>query len=151
MPQFELDLGNAHKQFGDLDSFTQGYIEAMFFTETGPDNEDEGLGDETNFEELAPETLAAIILDCATFQSQFDVLLDWAYSYGEVNGLSEYPFDDICECETRAGRDYWYSRNGCGVGFWDRNLRDCGDLLYQACRYSEKYLYRGDDGLLYLG
>ncbi|CAM6055343.1 unnamed protein product [Sphagnum tenellum] len=150
MPQFELDLGNANKQFNELDSFTQGYIEAMFFTSTGADNEDEGLGNGTNFEEFAPETLAAIILDCATFQSQFDVLLNWAYSYGEEHPDCEYPTTDICECETMAGRDYWYNRNGCGVGFWDRNLGDCGDLLYKACRYSEKYLYRGDDGLLYL-
>lgn len=98
MPQFELDtsgqvcidLGpnalDVAISFGDLDAFTQGYIEALFDTSgddlrtakrvaanEGAEPEDEsdasreafralyGVG----FSDLAPEALAAIMADCA--------------------------------------------------------------------------------------
>jgi hypothetical protein len=34
----------------------------------------------------------------------------------------------------RAGSDYWFTRNGHGVGFWDRDLGDVGDMLSDAAR-----------------
>lgn len=85
MPEFVLDTSDSvtlwdHKgpwpyrkyvRWEHLDAFTQGYIEAMFFTS------DEELADERmahnpsddarlslGFSDLAPETLARIIEDC---------------------------------------------------------------------------------------
>ena len=51
--------------------------------------------------------------------------------------------------ESRAGNDYWYTRNGHGTGFWDRGLGELGDKLAAACRYREVNMVRGDDGLIY--
>jgi hypothetical protein len=146
MSEFILDHGGAKGRtlFRALDSFTQGYVEAMFFTDTGTgDDEENGLQDAT-VEELAPCSVAAIVADCAAWQAANEALLSIAYQ------------DDYDE--EQAGRDYWYTRNGHGVGFWDRKQLESygpgssetlGDRLSDACRYSEKYVYRGDDGLIY--
>ena len=70
MPEFILNHGSpfAAKQFGELDEFTQGYIEAMFFTNTGS-GDDEEL-EHATVADLAPETLATIVGDCEAFQLQ---------------------------------------------------------------------------------
>lgn len=57
-----------------LDPFTQGYVEALFagpLTELRRDREDEiGMNiDPLAFSDLAPESLARIIEDCAAFQN----------------------------------------------------------------------------------
>ena len=163
MPEFILDMGSSEgaKQFSELDSFTRGYIEAAFFTETGT-RDDEELEDAT-FSDVAPDSLAAVIQDCADWHAANSELLDLAYS-------RDYSPE-------QAGRDYWFTRNGHGVGFWDRDaleievykgadgleladesaarwegaqpLGKLGDLLSDRCRYREVDLMRGDDGLVY--
>ena len=55
--------------------------------------------------------------------------------------------------DEQAGHDFWMTRNGHGVGFWDRNFcdeceaRECpaGDALSDACKpYDEVYLSAWD-------
>jgi hypothetical protein len=118
MPEFILDHGSAEtaKQFDALDSFTQGYIEALFFTDEEQLCEESGGempnvaidletmesrfvgGDSPGFGDLAAETLAQIITDCQAFQSRNVQLLTMAYS-------RDYD-------AAQAGRDFWYTRNG---------------------------------------
>lgn len=144
MPEFHLDHGTPEgaKAFAALDSFTQGYIEAMFFTDASSADDGDDL-DGATFAELAPAALIKIITDCAAFQRDCEALLNDVYG---VQGHHERePYDD-----TKAGRDYWYSRNGHGTGFWDRGLGVFGDELHNAARSSSVDLYRGDDGRLYL-
>lgn len=143
MPEFILDHGTPEtaRQFQALDSFTQGYIEAMFFTDTG-NQENEGL-EHATVADLAPEALAKIIADCDAFQEAQGLILDRAYESGSAGYQETYD-------PAMAGRDYWYTRNGHGTGFWDRGLGQVGDDLATAARYSEVSLYRGDDGLIYL-
>lgn len=147
MPEFILDHGTPEsaKQFAALDSFTQGYIEAMFFTSEGVDNDcdpghENDLAD-ISVADLAPETMVQIIAGCSAFQLANATWLAQAY--------------DTCICgngydEQRAGNDFWYSRNGHGTGFWDRDLGETGDELHNVAKHSEINLYLGDDGLLYL-
>lgn len=133
MPEFILDHGSADgaKTFRTLTEFQQGYVEAMFFTA------DEELVDAT-FEELSEEALAKVRGDCARFITAARDLLDKAYS-------------DTYD-EAQAGRDFWFTRNGHGVGFWDRDLPgDLGEALSKAAHaWGECSLYRGDDEKLYL-
>ena len=140
MPEFILDHGTseASKAFRALDSFTQGYIEAAFFTSTGPDNAEEGLG-EASFAEIAPASLTEVMAECAKFQT------DNAYLLERACERSDYDWH-------RAGVDYWLTRNGHGAGFWDRKELEpdnLGDRLSDACRHHESNMYRGDDGLIY--
>lgn len=151
MPEFILDHGTAEgaKAFAALDYFTQGYVEAMFFTNTG--DPDDGDLQNATFVELAPETLASILADCAKFQEVSSTLLDKAYALGESDPNCEYSATDVCEAQRQAGRDFWFTRNGHGVGFWSRNMGDVGDALAEsAYLYHAAHVYRGDDGLVYV-
>lgn len=141
MPQFQLDIGSFEdgKIFAALDEFTQGYIEAMFFTA----NEEIA---EPKFSGLAPETLARIEADCAKFQAnlprdgQGRSALDLAYDYAPIDYDARH-----------AGTDFWFTRNHHGAGYWDRGLGPVGDKLTEAARaFGECDLYQGDNGRLYL-
>jgi hypothetical protein len=106
-----------------VDELTGGFIEALFFTdnavnaENGRDfeatAESEDDENEGNFpasaapDDLAPATLEKIKADCAAFQAQAADLLTEAAGRG-------YSL-------ARAGHDFWLTRNGHGVGFWDRS------------------------------
>lgn len=136
MPQFEMPLGESAEAFDGLDAFTQGYVEAIYWTECNSDNPE--LEDAT-MTDLAPEALAAIVADCAAFQADCAVSLQEAYAH-----------ETVAYDEHRAGVDYWLTRNGHGAGFWDRGLGAIGDRLSDACRRSSVGVYRGDDGLVYL-
>ena len=47
------------------------------------------------------------------------------------------------------GPDYWLTRNGHGVGFWDRGLDDLGDRLTERAESEgEKHVFINDDNLL---
>lgn len=49
-----------------------------------------------------------------------------------------------------AGHDFWLTRNGHGVGFWDRGLGELGDKLTEAAKtFGEVNLYLGDDELVH--
>jgi hypothetical protein len=137
MPEYILDTRDGPAPWRDLDAFTQGYIEAMFFTSTGHEDD---LEDAT-FAELHPQSLADIIADCKAFQDANRSLLDAAVEHGGDRG--EYDL-------AAAGRDYWYTRNGHGVGFWDRGLGSIGDSLSSAARYSSVDVVRGDDGKVHV-
>ncbi len=142
MPEFILDMGSpeAAITYNQLDDFTRGYVEAMFFTSTGT-GDDEDL-EHASFAELSQETLRLIICICTRFQITFRDDLDEALDTGRINGYDEQA----------AGRDLWYTSNGHGVGYWDRGLGEIGDTLTKhAHTVLSRDLYRGDDGLLYLG
>ena len=55
---------------------------------------------------MAPEALLDIIKDCNAFQERAADLLESAYA-------RDYNAE-------QAGRDFWYTRNGHGLGFWYR-------------------------------
>jgi hypothetical protein len=116
------------------DKFTQAYIEcALWSSSEGEQGEirlDEHDGD------ISPETLAQMEQDCTDFQDdQAFVLAQW-YALGET--------------EERAGRDFWFTRCGHGVGFWDRYYAGAGvslgEKLSQAAKtYGNVNLYIGDE------
>lgn len=146
MPEFQLNLGtpDAADRFHKLDQFTQAYIEAMFFTDAS-DPDDGDLQDAT-VHDLAEETWNQIASECAAFQEAATDLLSRAYTQ------SDGTYDD-----SRAGHDFWLTRNGHGAGFWDRKeleRDDLGDQLSALCgwrtAFSERSIYRGDDGLVYM-
>lgn len=140
MPQFEMPIGNNPQPWRALNSFAQGYIEAMFFTDANSDCED--LSD-ASFDELAPAALASIIADCEAFEREAAPLLQLAYG-ATYDGSSQYG-------ETQAGHDFWFTRNRHGVGFWSRGLPGTiGDDLSDVARKAgERAIYRGDDGAIY--
>lgn len=149
MPVFVME-GRDHAARAESD-FVLGFIEAMFFTEG--DDLPEGVG----YADLHPGSLAAIRADCEAWQAENADLL--AFACGPMSGYDE----------VQAGRDYWFTRNGHGAGFWDREelrrdmarrpdgtltdtgeeeglpfLGSLGEMLSDTCRYREAHAWVGN-------
>lgn len=122
-----------------MDAFTRDYTAAILFTE-----QDE-LGDK-NEDDFAPEMMERIRADCAAFQAAegvADILAD------ESNHRPGSPDDTA---EEHAGRDFWYTRNGHGVGFWDGDWTEKAESVLDplAGSFGEVWVYVGDDGKVYV-
>jgi len=147
MPEFILDLGGPDGAaiFDSLDEFAQGYVEAMFFTSGGPEDDLEGA----TVADLAPAAVEKIIRDCEQFQRVCKAPLGLAYARGEPTYRGPVPYTP-----KRAGNDFWFTRNGHGTGFWDRGIGQVGDDLSEACGFGTQFQsedpFVGDDGRIYL-
>jgi hypothetical protein len=81
----------------NLQKITDAYIEAVYFTEQTPDTpENEGL-------DLTTAFLAEAVEDCRAF----------------VLAVQAAGIDPQADPD-QIGHDFWFTRNGHGVGFWDR-------------------------------
>jgi hypothetical protein len=114
----------------DLNKVTQGYIEAIYFTETG----DSGQPPPNVL--MSEEAVWHAAGDCAEFMLTVAHLLP---AWLETQTLAQL------------GHDFWLTRNWHGAGFWDRNLDELGEQLThlaQAQGMCDAYL--GDDGCLWI-
>lgn len=92
-----------------LAAFTAAVIEALYFTETGDTGQPPGDA------ELDPDCLARLASDCREF---------W-------NAAGDYILDEtrVPDRVQQAGHDFWFTRNGHGVGFWDGDWPQHGEQL----------------------
>lgn len=124
----------------NLDSFTDAYVTCALWSSHDESNDAGGDPMDQNYsaQDIAPPTLAAMIADCAKFQT--DNAADIAAAIeGSGNGSLVYS-------DAGAGHDFWLTRNHHGVGFWDRGLGDVGKRLTSAAHaFGEVDLYIGDD------
>lgn len=102
--------------------------------------------DNYDFGDLAPETLARMRQDCATFQALYNDTIQAAIDSGEVKCGPD--FDEW----GRAGHDFWLTRCGHGAGFWDGDWPEpqAEHLTDAAHKCGNVDLYVGDDGKIYL-
>jgi hypothetical protein len=123
-----------------LDSFTKAYIQAALWSST----DDAGLPLDSIYgpSDLAPETQAAIVKDCARFLVENEATI---YSATCSRGSGLFPQIE------RAGHDFWLTRNGHGAGFWDGDWSEpeAAQLTAASKKFGEVDLYVGDDGLIY--
>lgn len=134
------DTISAPTAFTDLQPIAQGYIKCALWAVGNAESlsvEGDSVGEEdATFDDLAPETVAAMVAACELFELCHAADLDAA--------------EDAGRDREHLGHDFWLSRNGHGTGFWDRGLGAVGDRLHdaaQAC--GSRDLYRGDDGRIY--
>ena len=111
-----------------LDEFTQAYVECAMWAET---DGEEPLDRHFTIDDIAPESLAAMVADCARFQRE--------------------NADRVGDCTKQAGHDFWLTRNHHGAGFWDGDWPEGdGEALTEAARaFGWCELYVGDDGRIY--
>lgn len=122
------------------DAFTDGYLEAALWSTTDESDEHGGQPLDQNYgiSNIADETFVKMLRDTRAFQ------VDNAKALAD-SGLS----DD------RAGRDFWFNREGHGVGFWSESPRDsrAEEALDALAKAAEAYrgfdLYVGDDGKIH--
>lgn len=111
-------------QYDQLDDFTKAYIIAALWSS----NEDNGDPLDANYDgtHIHEDSLQSIYEDCKKFQHENACLWD-----DKESGSGEWNIDQ------QAGHDFWLTRNGHGVGFWDRPKiygEDDKDELTDACK-----------------
>ena len=173
MPEFIMEsYGVVNLENGfewrDLSDFTQGYIEALFFTESSDPcaSVDEwraaefqaGLEQgqyggsfpgECGFSDLAPATLARIIEDCAAFDLGMARNIQSAMALDPGSDELRYARESLDR--RRIGQLFWYARNGHGVSFTDDGNAQCLENLQKAAKRSgEVWLEFGDDDLIHM-
>lgn len=110
-----------------------GYLEAALFTST-PEDDPEGVWDDITIYTLSVEDLIAVRDMIDKFYDEYlDIITSAESSY------------------TQIGHDIWYTRNGHGVGFWDRgHTKDVEEKLTASAEaLGEAHICVGDDGLLH--
>ena len=97
-----------------IDDFTREYLTAALFT----DQPDEWCSpgeftesDRACIDRMTKDCIAKAIADCAKFR--------------ELASAAGIDIDDMSQCDKdSAARDFWYTRNGHGAGFWDGDWED---------------------------
>lgn len=105
-----------------LDPFTRAYLETAIWADLR-DEAGESLDHIYGVEDIAPQSLAQAIEDCAEFQAAYAAELAEA--------------DDA-----HAGGDFWLTRNRHGAGYWDGDYpADIADRLTDGAHaYGTCYL-----------
>jgi Ca2+-binding RTX toxin-like protein len=140
----------------DLDEFVADYIAAMLFSTSDLDDEsgDDTLEKNYSNDDIAPEAMEKIRADCLEFLNSGDgggmiALVDRLEAEGRYGHTPGSPDDTPT---AHAGRDFWYTRVGHGVGFWDGDWKaGIGRRMDKlAKRFGEVWPYVGDDGKIYV-
>jgi hypothetical protein len=113
-----------------LDEFTRQYIETALWASNDPHTE-EPLDDNHDISDIAPETLERMVADAKKFQGE-----NW---------------EDIASDPSRAGHDFWLTRNGHGAGFWDGDWPEpaATRLTNASHAYGSFDLLVGDDDMIH--
>jgi hypothetical protein len=115
-------------------TISNAYLEAIAFTDCGPD--DPERSDATWSEAIFTHADEAVLLYLRRLPD------------GVLNEVSQ-AVDDGHYSWDQFGHDLWFTRNGHGVGFWDRGLGQLGDTLTDhAHAMGSVDTYATDDGEL---
>jgi hypothetical protein len=119
-----------------------GYIATALWSSS--DDDDAPLGANYDQSNIAESALKQMRDDCKKFYA--DNKADCVLAC-EEGGLLIHEMDQW----ERIGRDFWFTRNGHGVGFWDGDyVEELGQRLTTASKvFGESHLYVGDDGMIY--
>lgn len=113
------------------EAFFIAYVEAALWSSA--DEHGEPLEDNYSEDDFCSATLAKMREDCEDFIKSNEADLA---EYLKRMHSPEY------SGEAYAGHDFWLTRNGHGVGFWDRGLGELGKRLTEAAKvYSGFDLY----------
>ena len=140
MPEFVMEFGSVKgaQRYGKLDELVRGFIDAMFWADTG--NNDDGDLEDVIFEDLAKGAIDKIARDCKSFRNKTVNLLSVAAAISP--GCTVY----------QAGVHFYCTRNHYGIGFWDGSWpAPYGEQLSKiAAEYGEMRPYVGVDNLIYV-
>ena len=127
------------------DNFTRGYLTCALWAST--DENGNPLDDKYDIRDFDQSAIDKACADCKDFQeanaADMALYVERRDMQDRLSGTGD-TWDDY------AGHDFWLTRNGHGVGFWDRGLGELGDRLTKAAKtYGDADLYVGDDGKLH--
>ncbi len=124
----------------DFDDFVDGYIEVALFSSNDESRDDGGDPLDRNYgpEDIADEAMLAMRGECAWFLGM----------HGDIIRNADHkPGSGGDTVWNHAGRDFWYTRNGHGCGFWDGDWPEptATTLDKSAHAFRGVDLYVGDD------
>lgn len=132
----------------DLSAFTRHYLVAALWSST--DDKGTPLDSKYSLEDFTPEALERATADCDAFQSRAEDLLSLAYESDDYLARENHPDNDGGGVYALAGHDFWLSRNGHGVGFFDRGQEPFWRGLQNTAKaFHETNIEVGDDGRLH--
>lgn len=113
-----------------MNKFLSAYIKcALWSSSDGYDS----LDDKYSIKDISPQTMAKMELDCQRFKLFHGSLLKCA----KIN-------------DTKAGHNFWLSRNRHGAGFFDGNYDEAEFLQKAAQDFGPCVLCVGDDKKIYI-
>lgn len=112
----------------DIDEMVTAYVETSLWA---------GLAEYPESEHENPEPLDKFFTRSDIAESDMNQVRADCRDFAESNAA------DLTDTDAgQAGHDFYLTRNGHGVGFWDRGLGALGDRLTRACKpYGESALY----------
>jgi hypothetical protein len=121
----------------NLDPFTRAYIECALWSSC---DDEEPLDKNHDIDDIAAETLDAMIVDCRRFQA---INAEWI--------KEEFCQNSEWNVESMAGHDFFLTRQGHGSGYWDGDWAEpAGQKLTASSKAFGWFdLYVGDDGKIY--
>lgn len=121
-----------------LSDFVKAYLMTILFAETDDSNPEQGgepLDENYDINDFSEEALTKAQEDCDKFR--------------ELAGKYFKDYD-----EEKIAQDFWFTRNGHGVGFWDtaNYEKEDGLALTDISKkyFGEMWVTIGDDGKIYL-
>lgn len=116
-----------------LQDFITGYLVCALWSST--DSDDSPLDAIYSVTDISIHTTDLMKADCKAFYEANSALWEDAIGYSD----------------SRAGHDFWLTRNHHGAGFWDREeIRETRDKLTEIAHvYGGFDLYVGDNQLIY--
>ena len=136
---------------GDFEEFLSSYILAALWSSNDESTPEGGEPFDSNYDEsdIDQDTMETMRHECEAFLKEAGDLIsdDTCLRSGEpMNDGETYTAHEL------AGHDFWLTRCGHGVGFWedDRWTEEAGEVLDQISKRAGNVdLYLGDDGRIY--
>lgn len=121
-----------------MNDMLRQYLETALWSSTyfaGEDDPGRPFDDAFDIDDFAPEAIEQAREDCEAFAERM------------AEHIATCHIDD-----EQLGHDFWLTRNGHGVGFWDRGHPEpaSSELTKESKAYGSCDVYVGDDGKLYL-
>lgn len=127
-------------------AFTRGYVEAAFFSTTDQSREGgaDALDAHHSVADLAAQTWDAVVRDCGAFLVANRELVEACAGHHRAGAT-------VDDAMSHAGRDFWYTREGHGAGFWDGDWPEAaGEHLDRSAEaFGAADWYLGDEGGIY--
>ena len=116
---------------------------------TGLDDDDNPLDDNYTADDISNDASADAMMDIKAFLALTGDFIGEAIAHYHDSGMAAHA--DAGSVEACIGHDLWLTRNGHGVGFWDRGmLKTLGEALTDVAQdLGEVYIYVGDDDKIY--
>lgn len=134
----------------DVDAMVTGYLEAVLWTQTDYDRDDDSTGEpmlDANYDvdDIDPEYVAKVRVEFAELIQAYPLAVRMYLNSARDNRLS-LPFNDLSDRSALFGHDYLLTRDGHGAGFWDRCLGELGDYLTDIAKHSGSHDELWDNG-----